>query len=127
MGSDALRTMLEISGYEIRFREHDWIECLITGGGEAWVGQGADRDAAFQAALRQACPTSLSRRLLAEVLRLGVDSLAKPGDWPPWGSKPETLANKTALPSVMVRAGTPLPSPPPSETVKNSPENPEPP
>lgn len=112
MDSAAFRILLETSGYEIRFREQEWVECLISGDGEVWVGHGSDRDAAFAAALRLACPTALSARLLCSALRGDEPALDRVAlsRWPPWevGAAPPRLTAK--LPSVLIKASAPPPA-----------------
>ncbi len=64
MGVEALRGMLEGFGYEIRFREHEWVECFLFTEKESWTGRGPDRRAALEDALSNACPSQLARALL---------------------------------------------------------------
>lgn len=106
MSSNNTRTLIEASGYQVRFRKHDWVECLIAGDGESWVGQGLDETAALDAALRTACPTALSRRLLEQILANGADKALPVMPAPPARAStplPSTPAKTGALPSVMVK------------------------
>jgi hypothetical protein len=64
MSFEALRALFIASGYELRFRDNEWVECLLVRDDEAWLGRGRDRSSALHAAVRLACPSSLSRELL---------------------------------------------------------------
>lgn len=68
MRDAALRALLASSGYEIRFREHGWVECLLVQAEEAWCGRGRDHSEALSAAVRLACPSGLARHLLERAL-----------------------------------------------------------
>ena len=68
MGHASTRSLLEAAGYEIRFRENEWVECLIFREREAWIGQGLDQDAALEDALDKACPSHVARQLLNDAL-----------------------------------------------------------
>jgi hypothetical protein len=112
MTSDATRAFLEGWGYEIRFRTHEWVECLILGDGETWVGRGADRTAALNAAVRAACPTPLAARLFARAVQQVAGEAA--GDsarsaWPaPWTSaaeRPRVGLDAAAIAAPPVTAG----------------------
>jgi hypothetical protein len=63
---EAVCRLLATSGYEVRFRDGEWIECLISREGEAWLGAGRDRGAALDDAVRKACPSALARNLLEQ-------------------------------------------------------------
>src|SRR5262245_60293195 len=65
MSFEALRALIIASGYELRFRENEWVECLLIREDEAWLGRGRDRSSALSAAVRLACPSSLARELLS--------------------------------------------------------------
>lgn len=64
MSFEALRALIIASGYELRFRENEWVECLMLRDGEAWLGRGRDRTSALHRAVHLACPSSLARELL---------------------------------------------------------------
>ncbi len=112
MSSNSTRALIEASGYQVRFRKHDWVECLITGDGESWVGHGVDESGALDAAVHLACPTTLSRRLLERAL--GEPSAEPLPAAPPRRATPAPTAKAGGLPSVMVKSpspdnGTPTP------------------
>src|SRR5262245_48762628 len=65
MSFEALRALIIASGYELRFRENDWVECLLLKDDEQWLGRGRDRVSALHAAVHLACPSSLARDLLS--------------------------------------------------------------
>ena len=56
--------MLARHGYRLRFREHEWVECLIASEADAFEGRGMDRAAALESALRRAFPSRVARELL---------------------------------------------------------------
>ena len=66
--SDAALALLHAHGYAVRFRSHEWVECLVTRDEEAWVGRGPDREAALEVALALACPSALSQAFLRKAL-----------------------------------------------------------
>jgi HPt (histidine-containing phosphotransfer) domain-containing protein len=68
MAGDATRFYLQSQGYQVRFRIAEWVECLIAGEGEAWIGRHLEREGAFEAALALMCPAPLTRRLLEEAV-----------------------------------------------------------
>lgn len=68
MDLEALRAELAAAGYELRYREDGWVECLMLGDGESFVGQGRCRDSALMAAVERACPSTLARRALFELI-----------------------------------------------------------
>jgi hypothetical protein len=68
MDLEALRAELAAAGYELRYREDGWVECLMLGDGESYVGQGRCRDTALMAAVERACPSTLARRALSELV-----------------------------------------------------------
>lgn len=83
---EVLRSLLGTFDYEIRFRDSEWVDCLLLKGDEAWLGQGLDQQAALDHALRLACPSSLARALLEEAIEKceaaearGERSPAEPG------------------------------------------------
>lgn len=73
MTGDISREFLQSIGYQVRFRHHEWVECLIAGDGATYSGRGLDREAAFRAALAQLCPTPLALRLLEDAIRRAQD------------------------------------------------------
>lgn len=79
MTSGAKRALLESAGYEVRFRDSEWVECLLSSGEESWLGRGRDREAALEDALRAALPSRLARELLErELLRSTGATLPAP-------------------------------------------------
>jgi hypothetical protein len=68
----ALRAVLAECGYELRYREDAWVECLLLGDGESFLGRGRDRDAALLDALDKSCPSVVSRRAIAELVERKV-------------------------------------------------------
>ncbi|MCB9646971.1 MAG: hypothetical protein H6730_10305 [Deltaproteobacteria bacterium] len=68
MMPDAALALLHAHGYAVRFRSHEWVECLVTRDEEAWVGRGPDREAALEVALAQACPSALSQAFLRKAM-----------------------------------------------------------
>ena len=72
MGSD---TVLEQLGYEVRYRERGWVECLLSREGESWLGHGPDRAGALEHALRRAFPSHGARELLR---RASVEQVREP-------------------------------------------------
>jgi hypothetical protein len=81
MSFEALRVLIIASGYEIRFRENEWVECLLLRDDEAWVGRGGDRSAALKSAVHSACPSALARELLASrVDRMDAEAAAAAAD-----------------------------------------------
>ena len=68
MDVDALRSYLEASGYEVRFRHEGWVECLLLQGPESFVGRGVDERVALAAAIDAAFPSQLAKRLLVEAV-----------------------------------------------------------
>ncbi len=109
MSSDDIRSLLESSGYEVRFREDEWVDCLITGDGGAWLGSGLDRASAFDAAVRLACPGPLAARLIAAVAGRSAplpatESPRAPGpEEAPSGESPAPPP-RPSLPTLAVRA-----------------------
>jgi hypothetical protein len=69
MDINILRATLDDYGYEIRYREDNWIECMLAGDGESWVGQGLTKEVALLAAVRKACSTALAARFLIHALK----------------------------------------------------------
>ena len=69
MDINILRATLDDYGYEIRYREDNWIECMLAGDGESWVGQGLTKEVALLAAVRKACSTGLAARFLIHALK----------------------------------------------------------
>lgn len=65
---DAALALLQAHGYAVRFRNHEWVECLVTRDEEAWVGRGPDRNAALETAMVQACPSALAQALFRRAL-----------------------------------------------------------
>lgn len=59
-----LQPYLEALGYQVFERENHWHECLLTGHGEGWSGQGARADDAFYHVLRAAFPSHGARAAL---------------------------------------------------------------
>jgi hypothetical protein len=103
MSVEVLRSMLEGFGYEIRFREHEWIECFLFTDKESWTGRGPDRKAALEDALSRACPSHLSRALLERAIgdadQGSVRPIAKRSERPssdPRRSGPPMLVPKEA-------------------------------
>lgn len=81
MSFEALRVLIIASGYEIRFRENEWVECLLLRDEEAWVGRGGDRSAALKSAVHAACPSALARELIASrVDRMDAEAAAAAAD-----------------------------------------------
>lgn len=121
MAEDALVFFLESRGYQLRFRQGEWFECLIAGEGGSYLGRGLDRRAALEAAVASLCPTPLARRLLDEALGqrpasavstrpLEVsDVLVAPSGIP---AVAEPAAPAAPLALVLPRAPTPKPAAP---------------
>jgi hypothetical protein len=63
MSDEGLRQVLARHGYRLRFREHEWAECLIACPTEAFEGRGLDRAAALEDALSRAFPSRIAREL----------------------------------------------------------------
>src|SRR5688500_18010643 len=51
------------SGYELRFRDDEWVECVLLKPDEAWHGTGRDRASALESAVRRAFPSRLALEL----------------------------------------------------------------
>jgi hypothetical protein len=68
MSTEAARAVLEAAGYELVFREGEWVECLLLKDVEAWIGRGRDRDSALLDAVQKACPSSLALALFNEAM-----------------------------------------------------------
>lgn len=64
MSDEGLRQVLARHGYRLRYREHDWVECLLASSTETFRGEGLDPAAALQDALSKAFPSRISRELL---------------------------------------------------------------
>lgn len=71
MTTEGLRTLLESFGYELRFRQHEWVECFLYAEGESWTGRGPDPRSALDDALTKACPSALARGLLERAVSEG--------------------------------------------------------
>jgi hypothetical protein len=69
MDINILRATLDDYGYEVRYREDNWIECMLAGDGESWVGHGLTKEVALLAAVRKACSTALAARFLIHALK----------------------------------------------------------
>jgi hypothetical protein len=83
MSVEVLRAMLEGFGYEIRFREHEWVECFLFTEKESWTGRGPDRRAALEDAVAHACPSQLARALLERAVAEATEQAsAKPAPKP---------------------------------------------
>lgn len=65
---DTALALLQAHGYAVRFRTHEWVECLVTRDEEAWVGRGPDRQSALDTAMAQACPSAISQALFRRAL-----------------------------------------------------------
>lgn len=124
MAEDALVLFLESRGYQLRFRQGEWFECLIAGEGGSYLGRGLDRRAALDAAVACLCPTPLARRLLDEALGQRVAAPAPAPARPlevsdvltPPSGIPASVAEPAApLALVLPRAATPKPSAPGAE------------
>ena len=61
MSDEGLRQVLARHGYRLRYREHDWVECLLASSTETFRGEGLDPAAALQDALSKAFPSRISR------------------------------------------------------------------
>ncbi|MBX2812478.1 MAG: hypothetical protein KTR25_11740 [Myxococcales bacterium] len=68
MSDDRLRQVLARFGYRLLFREHAWVDCLITSFEESFEGHGPDKASALNDALARACPSRLSKELLDEAV-----------------------------------------------------------
>lgn len=53
--------VLEELGYIVRWRDAEWVECLLWRDGEQWLGRGPTRDAALANAVGLALPSHLAR------------------------------------------------------------------
>ncbi len=63
-----LDRLLELTGYRVRFRTNEWVECLLLGPHESFVGRGEDQNEALLNALYSALPTRLAQKLLERAL-----------------------------------------------------------
>jgi hypothetical protein len=114
MTGDTTRDFLQTIGYQVRFRHHEWIECLIVGDGQAYTGRGLDRESAFRAALALICPTPLSLRLLEDAARRTSEerqraAASAPTEEPP--PEPQPPAEATTEPPKPKVEGIEPPSP----------------
>ena len=60
--------ILTTAGYTCRYRTDEWVECLVHGFGEAWLGRGPDEAAALTQALTQMLPSRLASELFVDRL-----------------------------------------------------------
>ena len=74
MSDERLRQVLARFGYRLLFREHAWVDCLVTGVEDAFEGRGVDKTAALRDALSRACPSRLAQELLDEAVQ-GMGSM----------------------------------------------------
>lgn len=117
MDVDGLRSFLEASGYEVRFRREAWVDCLIVSGDESFIGRGTDDRAALAAAIDAAFPSNLSKQLLSRAVsanetssppeppKPAVGHKAAPRSAPPLvrrGSRPERTDLTRALDELRV-------------------------
>ncbi|MEO1228285.1 MAG: hypothetical protein AAFZ18_05210 [Myxococcota bacterium] len=103
MSDEGLRHVLARHGYRIRFREHEWVECLIASAAESFAGTGLDRASALQAALAKCFPSRVARELFEVAVAAASRTLPVPAD------------AETASPPEAHPAPAPSPSPPPPE------------
>ena len=62
--NEGLQQVLATYGYKYSFRADVWVDCLLEGPQEAWLGQGSDEASALENALKKALPSKLARALL---------------------------------------------------------------
>lgn len=85
MSEEGIRQVLARHGCRLRFREHDWVECLIVSADGVVRGDGLEREAALEGALRQLFPSRIARELFdvavagAERSGVGVHVVAAGG------------------------------------------------
>ena len=114
------RTQMIIAdaGYEIRFRQNEWTECLLVSRDDRWIGMGVDPPSALHDALRQALPSRLARQLLSAVAASPSDAAPLSPSLPtafsappaPLASRPETApAPITPDPAAPARSVAPAP------------------
>lgn len=100
MTAEGLRGLLESFGYELRFRQHEWVECFLYAEGESWTGRGPDPAAALDDAIAKACPSALAQGLLQRAV-----AEERPAPRPPAEngrsprSSPPVLVPRSGLPS----------------------------
>jgi hypothetical protein len=80
--TDAIATYLARCGYTERFRVDVWVECLVAGASDAFVGRGIDRAHARADALRQMLPSELARQAVALAIR-SLEAEAGPSEGAP--------------------------------------------
>lgn len=99
---DSALALLQAHGYAVRFRTHEWVECLVTRDEEAWVGQGPDRAAALEMAVAQACPSALAQALFRRALA------EQQGSRPERTTRPPPSAPRYTSQRAPVRSAVPL-------------------
>jgi hypothetical protein len=104
MGLEALRGLLEGHGYEVRFREHEWVECFLYAEGESWTGRGPDPKAALENAVAHACPSAIAKALLQRA----VADAERPIE-PRAPSNPSNGHRSRSVPPVLVSKAPPPP------------------
>lgn len=57
---------LETAGYAVALRRHVWVEALVQGHGEVWVGRGQDEAEALRHAASLMCPSHLAQQVLSD-------------------------------------------------------------
>lgn len=97
--------MLARHGYRLRFREHDWVECLIASVDDAFEGRGLDREAALEAALQSAFPSRVARELLDVAVAAASRGLHLPS-----AGVPEHVSHEIAEPPGLSMLHEPSPS-----------------
>ncbi len=95
-------TILADAGYEVRFRQNEWTECLLVSRDDRWIGMGVDPPGALQDALRQALPSRLARQLLSAALAPNDASHHTP-------SFPTATPSRSAPPAAQSTRPAPLP------------------
>jgi len=63
-----LDRLVAITGYRVRFRTNEWVECLLLGPQESFIGHGEDQNEALLNALHSALPSRLAQKLLERAL-----------------------------------------------------------
>jgi hypothetical protein len=76
--------ILKASGYLCQYRADKWVECLVYGFGEAWLGRGPDSAAALDHALSQMLPSRLATELFVDrLMQSASDAAVEPSESAP--------------------------------------------
>lgn len=108
MSDEGLRHVLARHGYRIRYREHEWVECLIASPSESFEGTGLDKTTAFQAALSKCFPSRIARELFEIAVSTASRTLALAPTSEPEAPPAEASSNEVEIEPAVSEVGARL-------------------